>query len=207
MDHVLQDFITMWVVIDPIGTVPVFVVAAAGLSAAARRAMAIRATLIAAAILLAFVIVGQVLIETLGISLPAFQIAGGLILFIFAMTMTFGSSKPEEEMTAAKRTQDDPAVFPLAMPSLASPGAIMAAVVLTDNNRQALVEQAVTTAAMLGVLAIALLFMLLASPIVRLLGNGGTAILSRVMGLILAAVAVQNVLAGARDYFFTATSG
>lgn len=201
IEQLVRDFVTMWVVIDPIGTVPVFVVAGAGLTAAARRKMALRATLIAACILLAFVVVGQLLIEALGISLEAFQIAGGLVLFIFAMTMIFGDSKPEAEMTQAEHPETDPAIFPLAMPSLASPGAIMAAVVLTDNHRADISEQAQTAAMMLVVLVVALILMLAASPIVRILGKGGVAILSRVMGLILASVAVENVLTGSLAFF------
>jgi multiple antibiotic resistance protein len=201
MEQVLRDFVTMWVVIDPIGTVPVFVVAGAGMSAAARRRMAVRAAAIAAGILVAFIVVGQILIEALGISLEAFQIAGGLVLFIFAMSMIFGTGKPETEMSQAEHPETDPAIFPLAMPSLAGPGAIMAAVVLTDNNRAHVGEQVQTGVTMLVVLAIALVLMLASTPIVRLLGKGGVAILSRVMGLILASVAVENVLTGCQMFF------
>jgi len=201
MEQVVRDFVTMWVVIDPIGTVPVFVVAGAGLSAPKRRAMALRATLIAAAILVSFIVVGEFLIEAMGISLEAFRIAGGLVLFLFAMSMIFGTGKPEQEMNQAAHPETDPAIFPLAMPSLASPGAIMAAVVLTDNNRAHVHEQLVTAGVMLAVLAIALVLMLGAGSIVRLLGKGGVAILSRVMGLVLASVAVENVLSGCAAFF------
>ena len=206
MEQILRDFVTMWVVIDPIGTVPVFVVAGAGMTAVARRRMAFRAAAIAAGILLAFIVVGQILIEALEISLEAFQIAGGLVLFAFAMTMIFGTGKPEIEMDQAEHAETtDPAIFPLAMPSLAGPGAIMAAVVLTDNNRAHIGEQAQTAGITLFVMAIALVLMLASTPIVRLLGKGGVAILSRVMGLILASVAVENVLTGCQMFFARGT--
>ncbi len=192
-DTALEQFVTLWAVIDPIGTLPVFIAVTAGLSAGQQRKTALKAALVSGGILLAFVAAGQFVLEGLGISLIAFQIAGGLILFLFALTMIFGESKPKVEVEGAS-AQTDIAVFPLAMPSLASPGAMLAVVVLTDNNRHSLEEQAVTAAMMLLVVAAALAVMLLASPLNRLLGMAGAAIISRVMGMILAAVAVDNVL-------------
>jgi multiple antibiotic resistance protein len=189
----LEQFVTLWAVIDPIGTLPVFIAVTAGLTAAQQRKTALKATLVSGGILLAFIAAGQFVLDGLGISLIAFQIAGGLILFLFALTMIFGESKPQSEVESTS-AQADIAVFPLAMPSLASPGAMLAVVVLTDNNRHSLEEQAVTAAMMLLVVAAALVVMLLASPLNRLLGMAGAAIISRVMGMMLAAVAVDNVL-------------
>ena len=193
IDTYIRDFVTVWVVVDPIGTVPVFIALTSSLTAADRRRVALRAAVVSAAILLAFILVGQILLDALDISLISFQIAGGLVLFLFALQMIFGPGKPERELSEARQNPQDVAIFPLAVPSLASPGAMLAVVVLTDNNRCSLQEQAVTTGLMLLVILAALLLMLAAGIINRLIGVAGASILSRVMGLILAAVAVDNV--------------
>ncbi|WP_412048576.1 MULTISPECIES: MarC family protein [unclassified Hoeflea] len=198
MIGIFEQFVTLWVVIDPIGTIPVFVAITASMSSSERVKTAIRAALIAACVLLFFLVAGQFLLEALDISLPAFQIAGGLILFLFALTMIFDTSKPEAETAEAKKLADahTVAVFPLAVPSLASPGAMLAIVLLTDNNRFSVQEQIITGTVMVCVVAVALGCMLLASPILRVIGNGGAAIVSRVMGMVLAAVAVDAVING-----------
>lgn len=193
IDTYVRDFVTVWVVVDPIGTVPVFIALTASLTAAERRHVAVRAAVVSTAILLAFILVGQILLDALDISLVSFQIAGGLVLFLFALQMIFGPGKPERELAEARQNPQDVAIFPLAVPSLASPGAMLAVVVLTDNNRYSIQEQAVTTGLMLLVILAALLLMLAAGIINRLIGVAGASILSRVMGLILAAVAVDNV--------------
>jgi multiple antibiotic resistance protein len=190
---VFEQFVVLWVVIDPIGTIPVFVAVTAGMAPEALRRTAFQAAGVAALVLGFFLVLGQFLIDALGISLPAFQIAGGLILFLFALTMIFG--QPTNGAGAAQeRDEGMPAIFPLAVPSLASPGAMLAIVLLTDNNRFSVPEQAVTAAVMLCVLGIALLCMLLAGPILRVIRRSGAAIVSRVMGMVLAAVAVDNVI-------------
>ena len=200
-DHLLEDFVTLWVVIDPIGSIPVFLTFTAAQTSPERHKTALRAVLIALIILLVFIVGGQLLIEALGVHLAAFQIAGGLVLFIFALTMIFGESKPEQESHSVVEQGSDVAVFPLAVPSIASPGAMMAVVLLTDNYRFALTEQAMTTAVMLSVLVITYLLLLAAAPLQRLIGVTGASIISRVMGLILAAVAVDNVLSAVKVYF------
>ena len=192
-----EQFVTLFVVVDPIGTVPVFVAVTAGVEPSLRRRVAFRAFLIALGVLAFFLVAGQFLIEGLGISLPAFQIAGGLILFLFALTMIFGESKPDRELAEADRSAEamSKAVFPLAVPSIASPGAMLAVVLLTENNVFSVAEQAVTAGVLVVVLLIALLAMLAAGPILRLVQESGAAIVSRVMGMILAAVAVDNIIA------------
>ncbi len=200
MDKLLEHFVTLWVVIDPIGTIPVFIAVTAGLEAAARRRTALLAALISAGVLLFFLVFGQLLIEALDIGLNSFQVAGGIILFLFALTMIFGESKQDIEAREAEEDQKDkmhqhnPAIFPLAVPSLASPGAMLAIVILTDNSRYSAADQGVTALVMLSVIAIAFVLMLLAEPIIRLIGHSGAAIISRVMGMILASVAVNSVL-------------
>jgi multiple antibiotic resistance protein len=194
----IEQFVTLWVVIDPVGTIPVFVAVAGSLAAGARRRVALQATLVAAGVLLFFLVCGQLLIEALGIGLLSFQVAGGIVLFLFALTMIFGESKSESDQKLAERdTRPDrpsPAIYPLAVPSLASPGAMLAIVLLTDNAAVPIVDQAVTAGLMLAVLAFAWGAMLLAGPIIRLIGVAGTEIVSRVMGMILASVAANAVL-------------
>jgi multiple antibiotic resistance protein len=200
---VFQDFVKIWVVVDPVGTVPVFLAATVGMTEAARRRVAVRASLIAAGILMFFLVLGQFLLHALEIRLDSFQIAGGIVLFLFALTMIFGPSKPEVEASLGAESGGDHgvAVFPLAVPSIASPGAMLAVVVLTDNNRFSVPEQAVTAAVMLFCVGVTCLLMLLAGPVNRVIGPGGASIVSRVMGIILASVAVDGVLAAISDYF------
>jgi multiple antibiotic resistance protein len=200
-DLAIKEFISLWVVIDPIGSIPIFIAVTAGLSANSSRMIAVKSTLIATIILLFFIVAGQRLIEVLNIHLEAFQMAGGIILFLFATTMIFGDSKPEEEKKQIQGDLSHMAIFPLAIPSLASPGAMLAVVMLTDNHRYSVGEQLVTAAVMLSVMAITFLLFLLAGPIQRLIGNSGASIISRVMGLVLASVAVDNILRAVSSYF------
>jgi multiple antibiotic resistance protein len=200
-DLAIKEFISLWVVIDPIGSIPIFIAVTAGLSANSSRMIAVKSTLIATIILLFFIVAGQRLIEALNIHLEAFQMAGGIILFLFATTMIFGDSKPEEEKKQIQGDLSQMAIFPLAIPSLASPGAMLAVVMLTDNHRYSLGEQFVTASVMLTVMAITFLLFLLAGPIQRLIGNSGASIISRVMGLVLASVAVDNILRAVSSYF------
>lgn len=192
-------FVYFFAVIDPIGTVPVFI-AVTRKHEEHRRRIALTATAVAAMILVFFVVIGEILLTAMGIGLPSFQVAGGIVLFLFALTMIFGSSKPEDELQLAKRAEDR-AVFPLAVPSIASPGAMLAAVLLTENARFSLVEQAATTVTMLAVLLVTLALMLLASRVHRIIGDTGASVISRVMGLILASVATASALAGLKAYF------
>jgi len=197
----LAAFIIFFAVIDPIGTVPVFIAVTSRFDKAAKNRIALISTLIAAAILLFFVIAGEFILIAMDIPLPAFQIAGGIILFLFALSMIFGESKPEEETKLADSGKET-AVFPLAMPSIASPGAILTAVLMTENNRFSIWEQAQTVGMMLVVLIIVYVLMLMASGINRVIGTSGASVVSRVMGLILASVAVSNALAGIESYFY-----
>ncbi len=209
MDSLLEHFVTLWVVIDPIGTIPVFIAVTAGVEAAARRRTAFLAAAVSAGILLFFLVFGQILIDALDIGLNSFQVAGGIILFLFALTMIFGESKPEsdqrfgQEEAADDTRKPNPAIFPLAVPSLASPGAMLAIVILTDNNRYSIADQGVTALVMLAVIAIAAILMLLADPIIRVIGHSGSAIVSRVMGMILASVAANSVLSALLEIFKT----
>lgn len=197
---ILERFVTLWVVIDPIGTIPVFIAVTASMAAGERRAAALLATVVSIGVLLFFLVFGQILIDALGVGLLSFQVAGGIVLFLFALTMIFGEPKSEQDKRSADADEvlgpdrPSPAIFPLAVPSLASPGAMLAIVMLTDNNRFTIIDQMVTAAVMVGVLAIAYVCMLLADPIIRIIGISGAAIISRVMGMVLASVAANAVL-------------
>ena len=189
-NELLFDFVTLWVTIDPIGTLPLYLSVTKHLSSEARRAAAFRASFIAFGILAGFLFFGQLVLHEMRIELLSFQIAGGIVLFLFALTMIFerqsGNEPPPEK-------GHDVAIFPLAMPSIATPGALLSVVVLTDNNTHDLAQQGITCAVMVLVLAINLVLMLLGDRIVGVIGRSGLNIMSRVMGMLLAAVAVQMV--------------
>ena len=199
-DSLIVQFVVLWAVIDPIGSIPVYLTKTVGLSVEDRRKIALKAVMISAGILIFFLIAGQALLEAMQIPLTAFQIAGGLVLLLFALTMIFGEGKPEQEMRLSSNL-NELAVYPLAVPSIASPGAMMAIVLLTDNHRFSLFNQTMTTLIMLSVLLITYFLFLAANRIQRWIGNTGAAVISRVMGLILAAVAINNMLVGIRDFF------
>jgi multiple antibiotic resistance protein len=192
IEKLLRDAAMLWATIDPIGTLALFAGLTARLSTSERRNVALRATLYAAVILVGSIVVGQIILDDMGIRLISLQVAGGIILFVFALQMIFGSGT--ESPTSQPESGHDLAVFPLAVPSIASPGAIMAAILLTDNDLYTITQQATTTAVLLGVLAITCLLMLLSGPILRVIGRNGAAILIRVMGMVLAALSVELVM-------------
>jgi len=200
MIDIVATFITFFAVVDPIGTVPVFIAVTSHFDDKAKRRIALTASVAAAGILLFFVVAGELILTAMSIPLSAFQIAGGIVLFLFALTMIFGESKPDEEMRLA-HGHHETAIFPLAVPSIASPGAMLAAVLLTENDLFSIAEQAQTFVVLLAVLIVTYVLMLLAGQINRLIGNSGASVVSRVMGLILASVAMTNLLAGVTLYF------
>lgn len=198
-DSLIVQFVVLWAVIDPIGSIPVYLAKTVGLSPEDRHKIARNAIIISAGILLFFLMIGQWLLDAMQIPLSAFQIAGGLVLLLFALSMIFGESKQDQEIKM-KSNLHELAVYPLAVPSIASPGAMMAVVLLTDNHRYSFSDQVITTGIMLSVLLITFLLLMAANRIQHLIGNAGAAIISRVMGLILCAVAVNNILLGLRDF-------
>jgi multiple antibiotic resistance protein len=183
-------------VIDPIGTIPVYLFAVSSVPKKLHKRLAVNAVVISTIVLLAFLAGGQILLEALDLRLGTFQIAGGIVLFLFGLTMIFGDSKPEREIEAAGRNHLDGAVFPLAIPSIASPGAMLAVVVLTDNHSNSIAEQAVTGVLLILVLVLTLLLLLAATLIYRVIGNAGASVISRVMGIVLTTIAVDAILGG-----------
>jgi multiple antibiotic resistance protein len=158
--------------------------------------------LIAAAILVAFIVVGQILLEALGITLPSFSIAGGLVLLAISLQriLTTEDIHVDEEAKSPREVRDV-AVFPLATPYIAGRAAILAVVLLTDNQKFGVIEQAQTTLVMLFILAITCAVLLAAGTVQRLLGATGADVISRISGLILAALAVETILQGIRASF------
>jgi multiple antibiotic resistance protein len=201
MIDILAVFITFFAVIDPIGTVPVFIAVTDKFDQKTKRHIAFLATITSMSVLLFFVVVGEFVLKALSIPLPAFQISGGIILFLFALNMIFGDSKPEEEIKLLGKSHQDTAIFPLAVPSIASPGAMLAAVLLTENAIYSFWEQVQTAFVMLSVLVLTYILMLLSGFINRFIGSSGASIISRIMGLILASVATTNILIGFSEYF------
>lgn len=194
-------FITFFAVIDPIGTIPVFIAVTDQYDNKTKRRIALLATAVSAGVLLFFVVAGEIVLNALSIPLPAFQISGGIVLFLFALNMIFGDSKPEEEIRLLDKSHKETAIFPLAVPSIASPGAMLAAVLLTKNSVFTLWEQVQTSLVILGVLVLTYILMLLAGFINKHIGSSGASVISRVMGLILSSVATTNILSGLGEYY------
>ncbi|WP_421862220.1 MarC family protein [Motiliproteus sp.] len=200
MAEIIQIFVLLWAVLDPIGTVPVFLAVTRRHAPEELRKIAVQAVLYASSVLIFFIIAGQFLLEAMSVSLNAFQISGGLVLFAFAFNMIFGESKPEEEIRIVKSGKDT-AVFPLAVPAIAGPGAMMAVVLMTDKHRFDLIHQMTTTGILVVILIIQLLLLLAAPRLGKMIGESGASLISRVMGIILAAVAMNSVLLGIKNYF------
>lgn len=201
MIDILATFIIFFAVIDPIGTIPVFIAVTDQFKQKTKRRVALLATLLSAFILIFFVVVGELILDALKIPLPAFQISGGIVLFIFALTMIFGESKPDEEIKKFQKDHRDTAIFPLAVPSIASPGAMLAAVLLTENSVFTLWQQTQTVLVMLSVLVLVYILMLLAGWINKVIGSSGASVVSRIMGVILSSVAVKNILEGLGEFY------
>ena len=205
VDIALHAFTTLFVVIDPLGLVPVLLALTAGMAAADRRRMALKGALIASLILLAFGLIGERLLGLLGIGLAAFRIAGGMMLLLIALEMVFERRIARRSRSADELREvgghDDLAVFPLAIPLLSGPGAIASIMLLMDRQQNDLVGQGIVLAALVAVLAICIGIVLLVEPIERLLGPTLTHVISRLLGILLAALAVQYVLDGLRSAF------
>jgi multiple antibiotic resistance protein len=197
-------FITLFVVLDPPGCAPIYAGLTAGANAAQRRAMAIRACVIAGAILVVFALVGEDLLGALHIELDSFRIAGGLMLFLIALDMVFEkrTQRREQRAEAVKATPEveDVSVFPMAMPMLAGPGAI-ATVMLLEGETKGLEGSLVVLAALLVVLVLTLLALLAAGPLMKLVGAKVEAVVTRVLGVLLGALAAQYVIDGLRGSF------
>jgi multiple antibiotic resistance protein len=202
IDYAVSALLTLFVVVDPIGLAPTFLAVTDGLPRTARRSVAVRASFIAGAILIGAALIGNWLLDTLAISLAAFRIAGGLLLFAIAAEMVLGVRMRREGEAAEQAVEEhvrNIAAFPLAIPLLAGPGAITAAVLLAGRADGNLVLIAVLLAAVVLVAAASLVTFFFAERISGLLGLTGNIVLSRLLGVLLAALAVQYVVDGIRS--------
>ena len=199
-------FVTMFVVIDPIGLAPLFVALTHGMSDQARRRIALRATIIAVAILLAFATFGEALLSFIGISMPAFRVAGGVLLFLTALDMLFERRTKRREDRSEEEDSDDPSVFPLAIPLIAGPGSI-ASVILLMGQRPGLEGTVMVLGATGLVMLIVLAFFMVSGPIGRALGKTGITVVTRLLGMLLAALSVQFVLDGLAAFGFGPGAG
>jgi len=195
MRQFLTDFVTLLVVVNPISKLSIFLAVTGGQSPKHQRAIALRATLIAFGILLFFIVCGQILLGALSISLDSFRIAGSLVLLLFGLQMVFNTvPRPAPDMQGLDPSDTELAVFPLAVPAIAGPGAMLAVVVLTDNDQFTILEQAQTAATLALVLLITWGAMRFAAPLLKLIRPAGASIIARVMGLILASLAVNGMV-------------
>lgn len=190
-------FVTLFVIIDPIGLTPVFVALTQGIDTGQRRAIGLRACLVAAGILTLFGLAGEAVLNFVGISMPAFRIAGGLLLFLTALDMLFDRRGPRRSGQEARA--DDPSVFPLAIPLIAGPGSIATMILLTTTANADWAWIAAIHGVMFTVLGLTCLFFQAASPIERALGPVGINVVTRLLGMLLAALSVQFVLDGLGD--------
>jgi multiple antibiotic resistance protein len=199
-DYLISAFVTLLVVVDPIGLAPVFAGLTAGLPRRAQRQVAQRACLIAGAVLFGTALIGDALLRGLGITPSAFEIAGGLLLFLVATEMVLGTRLQEQSKTAEQAIEDhvrNIAAFPIAIPLMAGPGAI-AATILLSAAAYTTVMWALLILVIIAVCGITFLVFISASEISRFLGITGNVVLSRLLGMILAALAVQYVIDGIR---------
>ncbi|MEO0484359.1 MAG: MarC family protein [Pseudomonadota bacterium] len=193
-------FATLFVIIDPIGLAPLFVALTQGMSAQERRAIAVRACIVGFGILAAFGLVGEALLGFVGISMPAFRIAGGALLFLTALDMLFERRQERRDDQAVDRP--DPSVFPLAVPLIAGPGAIATMILLTGEAEGDMLRYGAVFAVMAAVVLISLIFFLAGGVIERLLGRTGINIVTRLLGMLLAALSVQFILTGLTESGF-----
>jgi multiple antibiotic resistance protein len=196
-------FVTFFVVIDPPGCAPIFASLTAGAPAAHKRAMAIRSTLVASSILFAFALGGKPFLKALGVGLPAFKVAGGIMLFLIASEMVFEKRTARRETRAEDvmaKEHEDISIFPMGIPMIAGPGSIASAMLLcsrVDNWA----DRGVVLAALATILVLTMVSLLAAGPIMRVLGNRLEAMITRVLGVILAALAAQFVIDGIKASF------
>jgi len=204
VEFLISALVTLLVVVDPVGLVPAFLAVTDGRTDAFRRQVALRACLIAGAILVGAALIGDWLLRQLGITLPAFRIAGGLLLFAVAFEMVLGLRMRHATQDAEQAVEehfDDIAAFPLAIPLMAGPGAITATILLAGQAAYRPAWLAVLLAVVVAVMAACLMAFLAAGRIGKLLGVTGSAVLSRLLGVLLAALAVQYVVDGVRQAF------
>lgn len=209
LDVALTAFVTLFVIVDPLGLLPIFISLTKGSSAPHQRRMAIKGTLIGGAMLLFFALLGDRFLGLLGVGLPSFRIAGGAMLFLMALEMVFDKRSQRRESRAedmkdeveGESAFDDISVFPLSIPLISGPGAIASIMLLMSANRDNLVHQATVLIVLALVLVIVLILFFLAPRLEKIMGTTFTQIVSRVLGVILGALAIQYIIDGIKLSF------
>ncbi|MFW8636129.1 MarC family protein [Cribrihabitans pelagius] len=197
----ITSFVTLFVIVDPIGLTPVFLALTQGMPPARRRSIAVRAIVTSAFILALFTAFGEAVLGFIGISMPAFRIAGGVLLFLTALDMLFERRNKRREDRSEEEEFDDPSVFPLAIPLIGGPGSI-ATVILLAGQQPGFTGFAMVMGVVLAVLAILLGMCLFSGMLERMLGKTGITVVTRLLGMLLAALSVQFVLDGLRAFGF-----
>lgn len=198
-------FFTLFVIIDPIGLAPIYLALTSGMDTKKRRMIGLRAILIGFGVLLLFGVFGEAVLSFIGISMPAFRIAGGILLFITALEMLFEKRTKRREDSANQAQQedlndgDDPSVFPLATPLIAGPGAIATLILLTGQS-DGFLETTAVFGVLLAVLAVAMGLFWLAEASEKFIGPTGINVITRLLGMLLAALSVQFILDGLREF-------
>ena len=200
----ITSFVTLFVIIDPIGLMPLFVALTQGVNAATRRSIALRGCLTAFAILALFAFFGEAVLGFVGISMPAFRIAGGVLLFLTALDMLFERRSKRREDRTEEEEHPDPSVFPLAIPLIAGPGSIATVILLGGQMGGGITGAMLVLGVALAVLVVVLGFFLSAGILERALGKTGVNVATRLLGMLLAALSVQFILEGLRNFGFAA---
>jgi len=196
-------FVTLFVIIDPIGLMPLFVALTQGMNAQQRRSIALRSCLTAFGILAMFAFFGEAVLGFAGISMPAFRIAGGVLLYLTALDMLFERRTKRREDRAEEDEHPDPSVFPLAIPLIAGPGSIATVILLGGQMGGGASGAALVLGVALAVLVVVLGLFLTAGGLERLLGKTGVNVATRLLGMLLAALSVQFILEGLQNFGFT----
>lgn len=200
----ITGFVTLFVIVDPIGLTPMFIALTQGMPPKKRRSIAIRSCIVAGALLSMFALFGEAVLGFVGISMAAFRISGGILLFLTALDMLFQRRQKRRENQAEEDDHsDDPSVFPLAMPLIAGPGSI-ATVILLAGKQTDVAGYSMVFAIMVLVLLLVLLMFFVGGMVERLLGNTGINVVTRLLGMLLAALSVQFVLDGLKAFGFAA---
>ena len=197
----LYEFLTLYAVLDPVAAIPIFLAATAGLPRRQQSKVALIALSVSFLIFLFFIVCGDLMLEALHIPMASFQMAGALILLLFGLQMTLGKVTEAALAMPANASLSQRAIFPLAMPCIAGAGSIMTVMLLTDNHDRSFSEQLQTTSVLLTCLMLQFVVFALAVHLHRLLGRSGIEILTRVFGLILTSIAVNNLVIAIKHSF------
>lgn len=192
--HFVYELVTLLAVLDPTAAIPIFLTATAGLSRRQSLLVAAYAVGTAFVVLLFFICVGQLLLEALKIPMASFQLAGSIVLLLFGLKLVLGQITVEVAALPANATMAQRAIYPLAIPTIAGAGAMLTVVLLTDNNTRSVAEQALTTFRLAIGLAFVFVVLVLSRQILRLIGQPGVEVVSRVSGLVLASIAVSGIV-------------